>query len=216
MKTAFSRLARLTASAGLLGAVTVSSPIQANAPDADATRITSAGHSLAWNWTPPGRSDRFGHGETLIHAPLAAVRHVVLDFSHYKELPPYAVKTSRVVGHGADGSIDVYLQIAVMNEMVMLWDVTRFAPLRRGPEGNEIVEGNMVPGKGNVDDAAAVWTLHSAAPDWTVLKFDILLRPGLPAPQNKVDEELRNSAVNVVDSIRDRLQGTKGVEHFSG
>jgi hypothetical protein len=213
MKISLARLAALT---GALVALATAGPVEASAPDAEAARIASAGHSLAWNWTPPGRSDRFGHGETLIHAPVAAVRRVVLDFSHYNTLPPYAVKTSRVVGHGPDGSVDVYLQINVMNDMITLWDVTRFAPLQRGAGGNESVTGNMVPGKGNIDDASSVWTLHPVGSDWTVLKFDILLRPGLPAPQDKVDEELRKAAENVVESVRDRAQGSKGLQPYPG
>ncbi len=184
--------------------------------DPDAARIASAGHTLTWNWTPPGHADRFGHAETLIHAPLPKVRRFVLDFGHYRELAPYSVKTSRVVGHQPDGSVDVYMQITVMNDMVTLWNVTRFAPLRRQAEGLEVLEGRMIPGKGNVEDGAAVWTLHAVGPEWTVLKFDLLLRPGLPAPQSAIDEELRNSATHAVDAIHDKAQGSPGIQAYAG
>src|ERR1700681_1718650 len=96
-------------------------PSMARANDPDAARITAAGHSLKWNWTPPGRSDRFGHGETLVHAPLSTVRAQVLDYAHYRDFMPDKFKTSRVVSHGADGSADVYIQILVMGGMVTLW-----------------------------------------------------------------------------------------------
>jgi hypothetical protein len=184
--------------------------------DPDAARIASAGHSLTWNWTPPGRTDRFGHAETLIHAPLPKVRRMVLDFGHYRELAPYSVKTSRIVGHQPDGSIDVYMQISVMNDMVMLWNVTRFAPLRHVSDGLEVLEGKMIPGKGNVEDGAAVWTMHALGPEWTVLKFDLLLRPGIPAPQSAIDEELRNSASHAVDAIHDKAQGSRGIQAYAG
>jgi hypothetical protein len=212
-----------------LGAVALTSPARADAPgdappaqpaaapaalDPDAVRIAAAGHSMKWNWTPPGRNARYGHAETLIHAPLPAVRRLVLDFGRYKELAS-SITTSRVVGHGPDGSTDVYLQMGVMNNMLTFWNVTRFSPLHVAPTGEEVLEGQMVHGKGNIDDSASVWTLRSAGPEWTVLKFDVLLRPGLPAPQSLIDEQLRDSAMDAVNSIHDRAQGSKEILPFT-
>jgi hypothetical protein len=204
---------RFMASLLVLGSLVVASQVKADVRDADATRIAAAGHSLDWNWTPPGHTERFGHGETLIHAPLADVRKTVLDFGKYKDLGP-DIKTSRVVGREPDGSTDVYLRIGVLNDLVSFWNITRFAPLRQEP-GEEIIEGHMVPGKGNIDDSVVKWTLHSAGDDWTVLKFDALLRPGLPAPQSLIDNTLRESAVHTVESVRDRLQGAAGVQAYA-
>lgn len=207
-----------------LASVAVSAPAKADAPDpvaapaqphdADAARIGAAGHSLKWNWTPPGRNQRFGHAETLIHAPIAEVRKLVVDFARYKELAP-SITTSRVVGREPDGSTSVYIRMGVLNNTISFWNVTRFAPLRE-TGGDEILEGQMVPGKGNIDDSAVVWTMHPAGADWTVLKFDVLLNPGLPAPQSLVDEQLRDSAMDAVNSIHDRTQGTKNVGPFPG
>jgi hypothetical protein len=208
---------RSAASMVALGVLAAASPARADAPvaDADATRIAAAGHALKWNWTPPGRSDRFGHAETLVHAPVATVRHLVLDFASYRQLAS-SITSSRVVGHGSDGSTDVYLQMGVMNNTLKFWNVTRFAPLRVEPQGAEVLEGQMVQGKGNIDDSAAVWTMRPAGAGWTVLKFDVLLRPGLPAPQSLIDEQLRDSAMDVVNSIHDRAQGSKGIVPYSG
>lgn len=208
---------RSAASLLALGALALASPARADAPatDPDASRIAAAGHALKWNWTPPGRSDRFGHAETLVHAPVATVRHLVLDFASYRQLAS-SITSSRVVGHGSDGSTDVYLQMGVMNNTLKFWNVTRFAPLRIEPQGAEVLEGQMVRGKGNIDDSAAVWTMRAAGAEWTVLKFDVLLRPGLPAPQSLIDEQLRDSAMDAVNSIHDRAQGTKDVVPYSG
>lgn len=184
--------------------------------DPEATRIAAAGHSLKWNWTPPGRADRFGHAETLIHAPLALVRSHVVDFGHYRDILPGRFKQSRVVGHGADGSSDVYLQIAVMKGMLTLWDVARFGVPRAMAPGVEVVEGRMVPGKGNIEDMVCIWTLHALDERWTVLKFDMLLKPGLPAPQGTMDEELRDAANFAVDAIHDRAQGSRGIQPYGG
>jgi hypothetical protein len=180
---------------------------QADAPDVDATRLAAAGHSLEWNWTPPGHADRYGHAETLIHAPMAAVREHVLDYRRYREMMPDNFKMSRVVGHEADGSADVYLQIAVLHGMIKLWDVTRFGPVQQMSPSVEVIEGHMVPGKGNIDGLNVIWTIRSIDDGWTVLKCDLLLKPGLPAPQSAVDEELRDSARYAVDGIHDQAQG---------
>jgi hypothetical protein len=202
--------------AGAAGGPTVAG---ANAPeggDPDALRIASAGHSLKWNWTPPGHAERYGHAETLVHAPIASVRTRVLDYAHYKDILPSRFKMSRVVGHVPDGSADVYIQIAVLHDMVRLWDVTRFSPLKRAASGLETLEGRMVPGKGNVEDMNVVWTMHALDGGWTVLKLDLLLKPGLPAPQSAIDEELRDSARYAVDMIHDRAQGTSNVGPWPG
>jgi hypothetical protein len=207
---------RLTASSLALAALATlatESPARADAANADVARLAAAGHSLKWNWTPPGRAARFGHAETLVHAPLDAVRQLVIDFANYKALAP-SITTSRVVGHGPDGSTDVYLRMGVLNNTLTFWNVTRFAPLRRVSQGDEILEGQMVPGKGNIDDSAAVWTLSAAGAGWTVLKFDVLLRPGVPAPESLIDEQLRDSAMDVVNSIHDRAQGSTAFERI--
>ncbi|HLK37158.1 MAG TPA: hypothetical protein VKU41_10440 [Polyangiaceae bacterium] len=181
---------------------------RADVPDGDASRLTAAGHSLEWNWTPPGRADRYGHAETLIHAPIAAVRGHVLDYGRYREMMPDNFKMSRVVGHEADGSADVYLQIAVLHGMIKLWDVTRFGPVQQSSPSVEVVEGHMVPGKGNIEGLNVVWTIRALDETWTVLKCDLLLKPGLPAPRSAVDEELRDSARYAVDAIHDQAQGS--------
>ena len=129
---------------------------------------------------------------------------------------PQAITTSRVVAHGTDGSTDVYLRMGVLNNTFTLWNVTRFGPVRLSPEGGETVEGQMVPGKGNIDDSAFMWNLRPAGEGWTVLKFDIELRPGVPAPQWLIDEQLRDSAMDAVNSIHDRAQGSKAIGPYPG
>lgn len=200
----------------LLGLATLPSVATAGALDPDASRIAAAGHSLKWNWTPPGRTERYGHAETLIHAPIGAVRAHVVDFSHYRDIFPERFKSSRVVGHEPDRSTDVYIQIAVLHGVVLLWDVARFSPPRELSPGTEVIEGRMIPGKGNVDDMDVVWTLRAVDDQWTVLKFDLLLKPGIPAPQWAIDEELRDSARIAVDSMHDRAQGTCGIARWPG
>ena len=188
----------------------VESP-RAESADPDASRIEAAHHSLKWNWVPPGHSDRYGHAETLIHAPIDKVRQHVLDFGHYRDFLPARFQISRVIGRHPDHSADVYIQISVMHGVVALWDVTRFEPPRETAPGVEVVTGHMIRGRGNVEDMDVCWTMRSVDDQWTVLKFDILVKPGLPAPQWVLDEELRDSAMFAVDSIHDRAQGSRDI-----
>jgi hypothetical protein len=205
---------RLTTSVLALAALVVTTPLRADAPDPEATRLSAAGHSVKWNWTPPGRNERFGHAETLIHASEIDVKRLVLDYARYKELAP-SITTSRVVNHWPDGSLDVYLAMGVLNNTISFWNVTRFEPPKTA--GNdEVIEGKMVPGKGNIDNSVVIWTLHPAGEGWTVLKFDVLLNPGVPAPQSLIDEQLRDSAMDAVNSIHDRVQGSKTFAPYSG
>jgi hypothetical protein len=202
---------RALATVALIGSALAPAPVRADARDTEAARITAAKHSLEWNWVPPGQADRFGHAETLIRAPLAVVRAHVLDFPHYKDMMADDFKASRVVGHRADQSTDVYIQIEVLHGVVTLWDIARFSAPKELAPGLETVEGHMVRGKGNVDDMNVVWTLRALGDDWTVLKVDLLLKPGIPAPQWALDEELRDSARYAVDSIHDRAQGSREI-----
>ncbi len=40
----------------------------------------------------------------------------------------------------------------------------------------------------------------------------MLIKPGLPAPQWALDEELRDSAMFGVDAVHDKAQGTSGID----
>jgi hypothetical protein len=187
---------------------------RADALDPDAARISAARHSLKWSWTPPGRSERYGHAEVLVRAPLSTVRKHVLDFGHYRDILPSRFKQSRIVGRGPDSSTDVYVQISVLHGLISLWNVARFTSPRETSPGVEVVQGRMIPGRGNVSDMDVVWTMRALGDQWTLLKFDILLKPGLPAPQSMIDEELRDAALVAVDSIHDRAQGNRIFAHW--
>jgi hypothetical protein len=194
----------LAASALALVALAPASASASADAEEDALRISGAGHALKWNWTPPGRSDRFGHGEVLINAPYDKVRQTMMDFGHYKELAPWRFKASRVVGHEG-AAADVYMQFSAMHGMVSLWTVLKFDPPAAAGEDAERLEGRFV--RGNISDADVAWTIKRVDDDFTVLKCDILLKPDLPAPQSALDEELRDAAQQAVDGVRERAQG---------
>jgi hypothetical protein len=192
----------LTSAAALAVALLMARPAAA-IDDADVAKLAD-GKSQKWNWQPPGTGERYGHAEVLVNAPLAAVRKQVLDFAHWKDLVPDKFHNVRVVGKDASGT-EIYMQVPVMHGVLMLWNVMRFQELAAVAPEWSIVEGWFV--KGNVKKANAVWTMHKIDDGFTVVKFDLLMLPNLPAPQAAIDEELRDAAMQAVDAIHDRAQG---------
>jgi hypothetical protein len=195
----------VSAAAFALAATTVPSNASASPEaEADAVRLSAAGRTLKWNWTPPGQSKPFGHAEAVIGAPLATVRQVVLDFERYPSFASSRFKVARVLKRDA-GNTEVYMQFSVLHGLLKLWHVTRFAPPRAAGAGTEIIEGTFV--RGNIKDARTSWTLREVDANTTVLKADILLTPDIPAPQSALDEELRDAAQQAVDGVREKSQG---------
>lgn len=189
----------------------VASPLLANGDaradvDPDVVRLAD-GHSQKKNWVPPSATERYGHSDVLVHAPLAAVKKQVLDFGHYKDLVPDKFHNARIIGKDAGGT-DVYLQVPIMRGLVVLWEVMRFHDLQPLAPGWAIVEGFFV--KGNLKTANTTWTMHAVDESTTLLELDLLIVPLVPAPPSLVDEELRDAAMQAVDAIRDRAQGTPG------
>ncbi len=184
-------------------------PATANATqaEADAVRISTSGQrTLKWTWTPPGKSDRYGHAEVLINAPLADVRKQVQNFGQYKDFAPKRFTLSKVVP-GTGGGTNVKMEFSVLHGMLKLQFVEKFAAPRPAGAGVEIIEGKFV--SGNVKDANVVWTLESVTDTFTVLKADVLIKPDLPGDyaQGAIDEELRDAAQQACDGVHSRAQG---------
>ncbi len=175
--------------------------------DADAQRLSQLGRSFKTNVVPQGKTERYGHAEVLINAPMARVRQQVTDYAHYKEFVPDKFHNARVIGKDRmQGTTDLYFAIDVMKGLIKLTNTLRFgAPRVLGP-GFEVVEGTFVRGT-NVKDANIILTMREVFPNFTVLKIDLLILPTIPAPQSAIDEELRDAAQNAVDAIHDRAQG---------
>jgi hypothetical protein len=173
----------------------------------------ASGLSQRTNVQPPGVTDRYGHAEVLVQAPIAAVHEAVLDFARYKNFSPERFHNARVVGREADAT-DVYMQVPIMNGLVVLWQIMRFRDLRPLAPGWAMVEGWYV--RGNLKRGNVAWTLHAIDDQHTVLKVDLLIVPNVPAPQEMIDEELRDAAAQAVESIRDTAQGRPGPVPYGG
>ncbi len=157
---------------------------------------------LRSNWTPPGKNERYGHAEGMIAAPYDAVKTRLTDYPRYKELAGPKFKKVSVVDKQA-GATDVYFQLPIMKGLVTIWYVTRFSPPRPAPGGGDVIEGNFV--KGNIKDMQIVFTLRPGPdPKSTVLVCDLNLAISIPAPQDALDEELRDACGDAVNAVRAR------------
>ena len=154
------------------------------------------------NWTPPGKSERYGHAEGLIAAPYDTVKTRLLDYPHYQELAGRKFKKVTVVDKRGT-STDLYFQLPIMKGLVTIWYVTRFGAAQPMPGGGDVIEGNFV--KGNIKDMQIVFTLRPGPdPKNTVLVCDLNLAINIPAPQDALDEELRDACGDAVNAIRAR------------
>lgn len=184
-------------------------PFEAETPSADARRalldrLAKDPGPQKSNWTPPGRGERYGHAEGIVAAAPADVKKRLLDFNHYKELAGPKFKNVRVVGK-EEGGTDVYFQLPIMKGIVTIWYVTRFAPARTSGDA-EVVEGTFV--KGNIKGMHIVLRVAPGPdPKSSIMSCDLLLSPGLPAPQSALDEELRDACGDAITNVR-RLTGS--------
>jgi hypothetical protein len=168
---------------------------------AQAERLAKDQGPIKTNWTPPGKSDRYGHAEGLIAAPYDVVKARLLDFPHYKELAGPKFKKVSVVDKSASGT-DLYFQLPIMKGLVTIWYVTRFGAARPGMGGAEVIEGRFV--KGNIKDMQIAFTIRPTPDQKTTLVCDLNLAINLPAPQSALDEELRDACGDAVNAVRAR------------
>jgi hypothetical protein len=180
------------------------------APSAEETaaqlaRLVKEAFPVKSNWVPPGKQNRYGHAEALIPAPYDTVRGRLVDYAHFKELAGPRFSTVRVVGK-EERATDVYFILPIMKGLLRLWYVTRFAPPRIG-QGGEVFEGSFV--KGNIKDMHIVFALRRGADAGTaLLTCDLLLSLKIPAPQDNVDEELRDACGDALQAVRQRVTTT--------
>jgi hypothetical protein len=177
------------------------------ARDPEVARLLDAKGILKWNYSPPGKTDRYGHAEALVDAPADKVAKTALDFAHYRELHR-KFRTARVVAKEGS-STDVYMRYPVQIGMLTIefHEIMRFGGPRAS--GNaQIIEGTAV--KGDMKSGRTVITIKPVDDKHSLLLVDVLLVPPIPAPQSMIDEELRDGAGDFVNGLKDRAQGWAG------
>ncbi len=172
--------------------------------EAHLAELRGAGpESFRTNRVPVGASDRYGHAETLIHAPAAAVLARAKDYAHYRELAPRRFRAASVL-EMTPTSTDVYLEVPMVGGLVVLWEVLRFAPVATLSKTTKRVEGIFV--RGNVSSAHVVFDVIQLGPKETLLVADLLITLPFAAPEDKIDEELRDAAADALRGIRESVE----------
>jgi ribosome-associated toxin RatA of RatAB toxin-antitoxin module len=197
LRRSFAGLAVVFAAGALSGATRADV-----AKETECQRLARTHATERYNVAIAGASIRAGGGMTAVNAPLAIVRQIVTDYSHYADFMP-RFKKSRIVGKSGPHT-DVYLQVAILHGAASVWAVTRFGP--PVPEGaGERIEGR-IQGQGNVDDLRAVWRLLPLDADHTIVKLELFIVPTLPVPASLVTPELEFASDQAVSATRDRAE----------
>lgn len=161
-------------------------------------RLAKDAGPIRTNWTPPGKGDRYGRAEGIIPAPADKVRAKLQDYANYKQLAGPKFKTVRVVDKQGNDT-DVYFQLPIMKGLITINYVTRFAPIK-----GDVIEGKFV--KGNIKDMHVAWTVRPGPDEKTaIMTCDLLLVPNVPAPQDAVDEELRDACGDAINAVKKTL-----------
>jgi len=175
---------------------------QASMRERDAERLQAMATGPSpqkWNWVPPGRKERYGHAELIVPAPPAEVLGRVVDFAHYKEFASSTrLSTVRVVAKDAGGT-SLYFRVPIMKGAIEIWYIVKFAPAVTVEDGASVVDGHMV--RGNVDGVHIAFTVRPAPDNKTWLSCDLGMDPKVPAPQDALDEELRDAAGDVIRAL---------------
>ncbi len=167
---------------------------------AQLARLKSDPGPIKSNWTPPGKSDRYGHAEGIVAAPPEAVKAKLVDFAHYDKLAGPKFKSVKVVDKTAQ-TTDVYFQLPIMKGVVVIWYVTRFGAAKPAPGGGDLVEGTFV--KGNIKGMNIAFTVRPGPDEKSsIMVCDLLLQPNVPAPQSALDEELRDACGDAIIALR--------------
>lgn len=178
----------------------------AGGPDKQRERLEAAHDMIKSNYTPKGKSDRYGHAEVIVNAPIAELRKAVLDFPNYKSLAPDKFKTVRLVAK-ENGTVDLYFLVPVMKGMVTIWYVARFPDHLVVDKDVEMLDGKFV--KGSIEDMELELTLRSIDPSRTILTCDLLIVPSIPAPQSALDETFRDAAGDAVAALKKRVEAAQ-------
>jgi hypothetical protein len=170
--------------------------------DAEVAKIRAAGNLLRTN-VDIG-SKRFGRAETVVEAPREFVLEQVQAYGQYKDLTGGSrFKTSRIVAKEPSFT-DVYMQVTVLKGFLTIWQVMRFSPPRAVAADTQVIDGTYV--KGNLSGARTILSVREVSKTVSILRMDLLIELPVPAPQEAIDEELRDAAADAVSGLRDKAQ----------
>lgn len=146
-------------------------------------------------------SVEWGQAVAVVDAPAEVVMRIVTDYARYQEFLPH-FRRSRVLSRRGNNAL-VYMQASVARDTTHLWAQMRV--FQRRPRGaTQIIEGRMT--EGNMDQFAARWEVtpldggHRA-----LVRFRIIVDPGLPFPSSLFTAENIKAARRTLRALRERV-----------
>jgi hypothetical protein len=170
--------------------------------DEEVKRILDQGNLVRSNVTLGGK--RFGRAETVVRASREGVLEQVQAYGQYKDLSSNdRFRTSRIIAR-TEATTDVYMQVSVLKGFLTIWQVMRFTQPRLIAQQTYGIDGTYI--KGNLSGARAVFVVREVSPDTCVLRMDLLIELPVPAPQDAIDEELRDASADAIQGLREKAQ----------
>ncbi len=169
-----------------------------------AAQLEAEGGSRKSNAVPTGQKARHGVAEMLIAAEPARVLASLQRYGDYQAMAPKKFKTSRLVAISKSGQSDVYMRVAILRGALTLWLTMRFDPPRVDAAGTRVVEGAYLDG--NLAGAHVRYVVQGAGEHQTYVRLELLIELPVPAPQDAVDEELRDAAGDALRGVAARFR----------
>jgi hypothetical protein len=195
-------------SAGLAGICLTHSELSGAAEDGGgasqktAAPVAARTRAKRYRFPTPGSDIPSGGAIIGIHAPMAQVLKVALDYRKYHTVLP-RIEQSRVVGKTADAT-DVYMRAPILRGVAHIWLVGRFSkPLKWRGNGKKVL-GRYV--KGNLDGWHGAWKMYPCGPQRTVLRLELFIDVKIPVPSSLITPELEWAADKGVTAVRDIVE----------
>lgn len=185
----------------LLTAVMLAVPAMASAQSRHDRLAERLGETIETDTVDTDGSVEWGQAVGVVDASPETVMRIVTDYARYEDFLPH-FRRSRVLSRRGQNAL-VYMQATVARDTVQLWAQMRL--FARRPRGDtQIIEGRMT--EGNMDTFAARWEVTPIADGRkSLVRFRIIVDPGLPLPSSLFTSENVKAARRTISALRDRV-----------
>ena len=189
------------AAALLFACAILALPAMASAQSRAERLAERIGDSIQTETIATDGSVEWGEAVGVVDASPETVMRIVTDYARYEEFLPH-FRRSRVLSRRGRNAL-VYMQAAVARDTVNLWAQMRI--YARRPRGEtQIIEGRMT--EGNMDTFAARWEVTPLGDGQrSLVRFRIIVDPGLPLPSSLFTSENVKAARRTISALRERV-----------
>ena len=176
-------------------------PAAASAQGAAQREADRLGDRLETTTVASNGSVAWGQALMVVDAAPEVVMRIVTDYARYEEFLPH-FRRSRVLSRRGNNAL-VYMQATVARDTTTLWAQMRI--FQRRPRGEtQIIEGRMT--EGNMDQFAARWEVTPVdGGRRSLVRFRIIVDPGLPLPSSLFTAENVKAARKTVRALGERV-----------